>query len=101
MRLITVDKPPPTLEDLIADLTKEVRKQNILLGEWHENQRSFRKRFAAGVWTGLGTVVGATVMVSLVVLVLRPLGNINWISPIVNRVIDDLETRQPAARPKN
>lgn len=73
--------------------------QNDLLQEWHENQRSFRKRFIAGMWTGFGTVIGATVVVSLLVLALRPLGSINWISPIVNRVIDDLETRQPL-RPK-
>lgn len=96
-----METPPPKLEDLLADLTTEIKKQNVILKEWHENQRSFKKRFVAGLWTGLGTVIGATVMVSLLVLMLRPLGNINWISPIVNRVIEDLETRQPYKAPKN
>lgn len=47
----------------------------------------------AGLWTGLGTVLGATVVVSGIVLLLKPLSKTDWIGPIVDKVISALENR--------
>lgn len=47
----------------------------------------------AGLWTGLGTVLGATVVVSGIVLMLKPLSKTDWIGPIVDKVISALENR--------
>jgi hypothetical protein len=89
---------PGELQRSLDTLTRQIEKQNELLFQFVENQTNFRKRIVAGIWTGLGTVLGATVMVSVVVLALKPLANVQWISPIVKKVIDDLETRQPLTK---
>jgi hypothetical protein len=86
------------LTDAINRLSRLVEKQNQALEELTAVQGSFRKRLVAGLWTGFGTVLGATVMVSVLVIVLKPLANVQWISPIVHRVIEDLETRKPTTK---
>ncbi|MEI8281550.1 MAG: DUF5665 domain-containing protein [Armatimonadota bacterium] len=53
----------------------------------------------AGLWTGLGTVLGATVIVSGIVLVLKPLSKTDWIGPIVDKVINALENRGGISKP--
>jgi hypothetical protein len=64
-----------------------------------ESQTHFGKRLVAGLWTGLGTVLGATVVVSLLVVMLKPLAEVDWVGPIVNRVIDSLDRRRPVSEP--
>ena len=54
---------------------------------------AFKARMLAGLWTGLGTVLGATVVVSGIVLMLKPLSKTDWIGPIVDKVISALENR--------
>jgi hypothetical protein len=85
----------PDLLDTLSELHETIQKQNVLIEQMIQSQTSFRSRLIAGLWTGLGTVLGATVMVSLLVAVLKPLANIEWISPIVDKVVNDLQTRQP------
>jgi hypothetical protein len=95
------DQNQPGQNDLLEAterLIKHVEENNRLMSLYIESQTSFRRRVIAGLWTGLGTVVGATVMVSVLVLALKPLANVQWISPIVKKVIDDLETRQPITK---
>ncbi len=77
----------------IDTLNERIEKQNTLLAAFLQNQSSFKGRIVAGLWTGLGTVLGATVVVSGIVLMLKPLAKIDWISPIVDKVISALESR--------
>lgn len=79
----------------MAKLTEKIDQQNEILSGFIKGQSSFRTRIMAGIWTGLGTVLGATVVVSLVVLLLKPLTKLDWIAPVVGRVIDELQTRKP------
>lgn len=87
------DEQEKSLQESIDHLSSRIDRQNELLGLFLQNQRSFKSRLAAGLWTGLGTVLGATVLVSVLILALKPLSKIDWISPIVDRVIDALESR--------
>jgi hypothetical protein len=83
-------------EDLITAITelgKKIDQQNDLLAQFVKNQTNLKSRLMAGLWTGLGTVIGATVIVSGLVLALKPLANFKWISPVVKNVIDELEKR--------
>ena len=77
----------------------QVEEQNKLLKQITDNQTHFGKRLVAGLWTGLGTVLGATVVVSLLVVMLKPLAEVDWVGPIVNRVIDSLDRRRPVSEP--
>ena len=87
------------LQEAIAKLTTQVEAQNKLLQEVVESQTHFGKRLVAGLWTGLGTVLGATVVVSLLIVMLKPLAEVDWVGPIVNRVIDSLDRRRPTIEP--
>lgn len=93
----TVEQPQTDLQDAIEKLTKQVEAQNKLLSELVEAQTHFGKRLVGGLWTGLGTVLGATVVASLLVTMLRPLAKVDWVEPIVNRVIDSLDRRRPSS----
>ncbi|MBI1333581.1 MAG: hypothetical protein GC165_11970 [Armatimonadetes bacterium] len=93
------DEQEKSLIKSLDTLSERIERQNQLLAAFLKNQSSFRSRMTAGLWTGLGTVLGATVLVSLVILILRPLSHIDWISPIVDRVIDALESRNYTPKP--
>ncbi len=94
-----MEEPQPDLQQAIEKLTTQVEAQNKLLKEFVESQTHFGKRLIAGLWTGLGTVLGATVVVSLLILILKPLAQVDWVGPIVNRVIDSLDRRRPVTEP--
>lgn len=94
-----MDEQKPELQEAIERLSTQVEAQNKLLKEFVESQTHFGKRLVAGLWTGLGTVLGATVVVSLLVVMLKPLAEVDWVGPIVNRVIDSLDRRRPVNDP--
>ena len=76
------------LIEAIGQLTSKIEQQNKILADFVEVQTSFRRRVLAGIWTGLGTVFGATVVVSFLIIALRPLTKLEWIKPVVGKVID-------------
>ena len=92
------DDQEKSLQKTIEHLSTKIDRQNELLALYIHNQTSFRARLTAGLWTGLGTVLGATVLVYLVVLVLKPLSKTDWIGPIVDKVISALENRGAGPR---
>ena len=93
------DENDKELLNAIETLNVRIERQNDLLAAFLKNQTSFRARLVAGLWTGLGTVLGATVIVSGIVLMLKPLSKTDWIGPIVDKVINALENRGGLSRP--
>lgn len=87
------DESDKELLAAIETLNERIDRQNTLLAAFLRNQSSFKARLVAGLWTGLGTVLGATVIVSGIVLMLKPLSKTDWIGPIVDKVISALENR--------
>lgn len=85
------------LIEAIGQLASKIEQQNKILADFIEVQTGFRRRVLAGIWTGLGTVFGATVVVSFLIIALRPLTKLEWIKPVVGKVIDELQTRRPLA----
>ena len=83
---------------VLETLSERIDRQNTIMASFLRSQTSFRMRLIAGLWTGLGTVLGATVVVSGIILLLKPLSKIDWISPIVDKVISALENRPGSSR---
>jgi Domain of unknown function (DUF5665) len=88
-----IENKDQDLLQAIETLSDRIDKQNTILASFLKSQTSIKMRLIAGLWTGLGTVLGATVVVSGIVLLLKPLSKIDWISPIVDKVIVALESR--------
>lgn len=55
------------------------------------NQASLKTKFLQGMAGGLGTVVGATVLVALVLFILNQFASIEILEPIVHRVIEIID----------
>lgn len=89
------------LEVVLLQLSSRINEQNDLLREQLAYHRSIRERIVAGMWMGLGTVLGATVLFTLLAVavrpLLKPLSNFSWVGPIVDRVLEDMESRQRRA----
>ena len=85
----------PTPEEVNRHLLAELKENNRLLKLNARVMGAFRDRFLAGLWTGFGTVVGATVLIAVVIRILAPLASIDRIGPYIKDVQDLLE------RPKN
>jgi len=98
---LTPQQEAQSIESVLIQLSERIDEQNKLLREQLAYHRSIRERIIAGMWMGLGTVFGATVLFTLLALVVRPLlqplSNMSWVGPIVDRVLEDMESRQRRA----
>lgn len=55
--------------------------------------QSVRRRFFFGLVNGFGAVIGATILVSIVLWILRPFSNTWFLGPFVKSVIHEVEDR--------
>lgn len=74
-----------------------IEEMSALRESVEKNTRVFKLpyRFAMGLFTGLGTVFGATILVSVVIYLLKPFASIDMFKPFVNQVIEIVERRKP------
>ncbi|MBP6085137.1 hypothetical protein KA517_02775 [Candidatus Gracilibacteria bacterium] len=68
-------------EEVLAHEIRLLRKELRLLNSWP------RKLFSA-LLVGFGTVMGATVVVALVIFILTQLASIEFLKPLVEKVVD-------------
>lgn len=92
------DQDPPDIAKEIAVLRREIailNKQRFLVVH-NSLWRLFALRFMSGLFTGLGTVIGATVLVSVVVYWLQGIEWVplvgEWASEIATQIEQNLET---------
>lgn len=88
-KIFVKDKKDPgemTLEELLVE-NNELLRRNI------RANRGFWQLFYGGIIRGLGTAVGATLVVSLVIAALKPLAEIGFIEPLANEIIEKLDQR--------
>jgi hypothetical protein len=89
------DTPEIAIE--VAALRKEIAELNSqrFLRVHNNYWRLFLMRFTSGLFTGLGTVIGATVLVSLVVVWLQQIEWVpligDWASQISERIEQNVE----------
>jgi hypothetical protein len=72
------------LLEAIRNLTKVMERQL-------EQQRSWRLALRNGLLAGLGGLLGATVVVSILVAVMQPFRRLEAIGPMIDRLDDSLK----------
>lgn len=88
-------EPEKTTEQLLLEAVQE---NNRLLKLNVNAQTQFRWRFFAGLATGFGTVVGATVVIAIIVRLLAGLATVDRIGPYVRDLQEMLERPAPGTR---
>jgi len=81
------DEPEKTPDDLLT----EIRRTNLLLAKLIRTNTDWRLALRQGLMTGLGGVVGATVLVSLMLWLLQPLKRLDALKPVLENISRQLE----------
>jgi hypothetical protein len=79
-------------EDVI---TKTFQEDVHLITEYlhrFKKTQTLRYRFLSAMVNGFGTVLGATVLVSVVVFILKQFANIQLIEPLVSRIVQIVQS---------
>ena len=63
-------------------------KEITLLRQEIQKSNSFLQKFFAGLLTGLGTVLGATVLLALLIYLLSQLATFEWLKPFVEQIVE-------------
>lgn len=84
------ESPPPTRQELIT----EMRRTNELLIRLIRVQTDWRLALRQGLMTGLGGIIGATILVSLFLWALRPLERLDGFKPVLDNLSKQLERRE-------
>jgi len=82
--------PPPSRQELIT----EMRRTNELLIRLIRVQTDWRLALRQGLMTGLGGIIGATILVSLFLWALRPLERLDGFKPVLDNLSKQLERRE-------
>lgn len=97
----TADAPAEDRSET-AELIHQIKTQNELLRSQIRYLSSWRIRIAHGLLFGLGSFLGATILVSMAAYILKPLLSIELFRPAIEQVIQDLESpgiRTPLPQP--
>lgn len=82
-----IDNPIIELNNNVLKLIKLLKRTN-----------SFQYRFVSGIFTGFGTVIGATVVVSVVIFLWSWFSSqFNISSPIVDEIISTIDSTKPTS----
>lgn len=74
-----------------TEFRKELKDLRDSVDRLNAGFNSIKRRFLVGIAMGLGTVVGATIVVSLLAILLRPLANIEMLRPSVESLIEMMD----------
>lgn len=86
-----MDESAPRPLDDRAELLAAIKRNNDLIQQLIDVQVKFVPRFLGGVFAGLGTVVGATIVVAILVRILAPLASVERIGPYFKELSDALQ----------
>ena len=89
----TVEDPPGTLEEEVRALRQEMTflREHRMFLIYQSVPRVLLFRFASGMAVGLGTVIGATVLLSLIIWTLSQIEFIPIIGEWSVRIADEIE----------
>ena len=73
------------------DLMAELAKTNQLLQITLDQRRDWKLAMRQGLLTGLGSVLGATLLVSALLWAMQPLKRLEMFKPTLDRIADQLE----------
>ena len=72
-------------------LLEELRRVNDLTAELIRVRKDWKIAFRQGLLAGLGGVIGATVLVSVLIWMLQPLKKLEILKPTLDRIAQQLE----------
>lgn len=75
----SIDFSNEILEELRL-IKQEIRKNSLRI--------SFKRQFLLSVISGFGAIVGATILVSLLVLILKQFATIEILEPFIQKIIE-------------
>lgn len=84
----------------IRELIEALKSHEKMLRDTVAFESSWQFRFRMGIVQGLGTVVGATIVVSLVVSLLGYATQWDPVAPVAERIINDLRREQAGGPPR-
>jgi hypothetical protein len=85
-------------EFLTQEYLTELKRGNDLTAELIKIQRDWRFALRNGLLGGLGGVIGATVLVSLLIWAIQPLKQLEFLKPSLDKIGQELE-RRPVKNP--
>lgn len=89
------DPIPENPEERAKEMLKEMREMNRLLKLNAATMGEFRYRFFGGLYQGLGTVIGATVVIAIIVRILARLATLETLGPYIREVQGLLDRTPP------
>jgi hypothetical protein len=95
-----MEETPLGKQENFEQLVRQLEVTNRTLDKLIAVQSDWRLALRMGLISGLGTVLGATVLVSLVVWALQPLKRLEFLKPSLDRIAQQLE-RNPVGTPRS
>ncbi len=78
-----------------AEYLEELRRANDLMERLVKNHQDWKIIIRNGLLAGLGTAIGATLLVSLLVWIIQPLGRLESFRPVLEEISNKLERGDP------
>lgn len=94
MRLGVIKKQMDENQPDWARLATAIERQNELLERALRDERNWKKRMLFGALTGFGSVIGATLVVSALVYLIKPFGNVEYFKPTVDHILRDVQGKR-------
>ncbi|QYK54273.1 MAG: hypothetical protein KF824_05090 [Fimbriimonadaceae bacterium] len=80
-------------EDWAKELAEQIRQQNILLEKQLKFGRNWRVQVRNGLVQGFSFAVGASILVSTIIWLIKPLKGIEALRPAIEQLSQDLQRR--------
>ncbi len=77
------------------EVKKELEKSNALFEASIKQRSDWKLAIRQGLLTGFGSVLGATLLVSILVWALKPLQQLDILKPSLERIANQLERGAP------
>ena len=72
-------------------LTLELKKTNKLLADLVRSRTDWKIALRQALWTGFGGLIGATILVSILLTLLKPLGGLRGLKPTLDELYRQLK----------
>jgi len=83
----------PKAEDWARELAEQIRQQNVLIEKQLKFARNWRVQMRNGLLQGISFAVGASILVSTVLWLIKPLRGIEALRPAIEQLSQDLQRR--------
>jgi len=83
----------PEVTDWTKELVEQIRQQNVLMEKQLRFARNWRVQMRNGLIQGISFAVGASILVSAIIWLIKPLRGIEALRPAIEQLSDELQRR--------